>query len=552
LGVLRKSNNFAFFSIILFLIIFGFSYTENLVFGGTNFIEVLHNFETIDDKQILTVTLVNNQQKVYEHVNYDIRAIQSNKVILDEEDLHFHSGQGKFEINSSCSNSDINVTITFHNFGEPPIDFDQNRIFNFSVKPNMECILSVQTDSPSYIKGDPIIISGTAKPLINFKNLVGLESEDCAVVDAFGNPLDNISVDQQVQISCGVANESGKELPFAYVVQIQEQPDNNIVSLAWITGSLAIGQSFNPALSWIPDSPGNYIVTSYLLNSIDESKPLVTPVKFSIKVSTNHPGYAYAGISPYSNTPVSIKIQDPYGNLVGIDQIVPDSSGIFSKGYPSDGKLWKEEGNYKVIALREGMVDEADFSITFEAAPEEPEPTEEPPKPDPPKPNQPPILDYKVDSGPHNVGESIQFDARKSRDSDGSIVKFEWYFNDGESSTRPNPKHTFDKSRTYDVEIKITDDDGAVNKTTFKVKILEPEIFCGPGTWLSDGVCKVIPPPKNGIPPWMIIVAVGGISAAVAGSVIAVKFNGKKPIVDDRNNPRVSSEVHVEIRGGLE
>ncbi|MDH3312840.1 MAG: hypothetical protein OEM28_06795, partial [Nitrosopumilus sp.] len=74
-------------------------------------------------------------------------------------------------------------------------------------------------------------------------------------VDAFGNSLDTVSVDQQVQISADLANGQDREQSFAYLVQIQD--GNGVtVALAWITGSLSSGQSFSPALSWIPTQSG--------------------------------------------------------------------------------------------------------------------------------------------------------------------------------------------------------------------------------------------------------------------------------------------------------
>ena len=85
-------------------------------------------------------------------------------------------------------------------------------------------------------------------------------------VDAFGNSLDTVSVDQQVQISADLANGQDREQQFAYLVQIQD--DNGVtVQLVWITGSLAPGQSFSPALSWIPTEAGTYTATAFVWES---------------------------------------------------------------------------------------------------------------------------------------------------------------------------------------------------------------------------------------------------------------------------------------------
>ena len=102
-------------------------------------------------------------------------------------------------------------------------------------------------------------------------------------VDAFGNSLDTVSVDQQVQISADLSNGQDREQAFAYLVQIQD--DNGVtVSLAWITGSLSAGQSFSPALSWIPSEAGAYTATAFVWESVDNPTALSPPVSTTVNV----------------------------------------------------------------------------------------------------------------------------------------------------------------------------------------------------------------------------------------------------------------------------
>ena len=102
-------------------------------------------------------------------------------------------------------------------------------------------------------------------------------------VDAFGNSLDAVSVDQQVQISADLANGQDREQSFAYLVQIQD--GNGVtVSLAWITGSLSAGQSFSPALSWIPTQAGTYTATAFVWESVDNPTALSPPVSTTVTV----------------------------------------------------------------------------------------------------------------------------------------------------------------------------------------------------------------------------------------------------------------------------
>lgn len=58
-------------------------------------------------------------------------------------------------------------------------------------------------------------------------------------------------------------------------------------------------------------------------------------------------------VSGHSNTkilPVSIRITNPSGNIVGIEQAMPDDNGDFMVQFKPTGKLWKSEGNYIITA----------------------------------------------------------------------------------------------------------------------------------------------------------------------------------------------------------
>jgi hypothetical protein len=103
-------------------------------------------------------------------------------------------------------------------------------------------------------------------------------------VDAFGNSLDSVSVDQQVQITADLNNGQDRTQEFAYLVQIQDA-NGVTASLAWITGSLTEGQSFSPALSWIPEQSGSYTATAFVWESVDNPTALSPPVSTTVSVS---------------------------------------------------------------------------------------------------------------------------------------------------------------------------------------------------------------------------------------------------------------------------
>jgi hypothetical protein len=119
---------------------------------------------------------------------------------------------------------------------------------------------------------------GTLVPPLERAPISGLR-----VVDAFGNSLSSVAVDQQVQITADLANGQPRDQAFAYLVQIQDS-NGVTVSLAWITGSLSVGQAFSPALSWIPNAPGTYTATAFVWESIDNPTALSPPATINITV----------------------------------------------------------------------------------------------------------------------------------------------------------------------------------------------------------------------------------------------------------------------------
>ena len=104
------------------------------------------------------------------------------------------------------------------------------------------------------------------------------------IVDAFGNSLDTVSVDQQVQISADIANGQDRDQPFAYLVQVQDA-DGVTVELDWIASTLAPGQASSQASSWTPAAAGAYTITAFVWESTDNPTALSPPVEITVNVN---------------------------------------------------------------------------------------------------------------------------------------------------------------------------------------------------------------------------------------------------------------------------
>jgi PKD repeat protein len=83
-----------------------------------------------------------------------------------------------------------------------------------------------------------------------------------------------------------------------------------------------------------------------------------------------------------------------------------------------------------------------------------------PPSPPPPPPptNEPPGAEFEV-----TCQELRCAFVDRSRDSDGSVVRWEWDFGDGATSSERNPTHVYSAPGRFNVLLIVTDDDGAAD-----------------------------------------------------------------------------------------
>jgi len=140
------------------------------------------------------------------------------------------------------------------------------------------------TTLPSpYGSSDTLTVAATATVGTAFPPLERAPAANARVVDAFGNSVAEVSVDQQVQIAADVANGQSKDQSFAYLVQVQDA-SGVTVSLSWITGSLTSGQSLSPAMSWIPTASGSYTATVFVWESVDNPTALSPTTSVDIDV----------------------------------------------------------------------------------------------------------------------------------------------------------------------------------------------------------------------------------------------------------------------------
>ena len=234
---------------------------------------------SVSNSDVYTVSRVNDARALaisYDSTNINsIRDTDNNKIEFIEA----------VDITGDSSLCPCNVVLGFDLAKLPSVvtSIQDLKIYHFTDGDTVTAEYEDNTLPVPYTTADELDITATYLIGTVVLPLERAPAANLRTVDAFGNGLDAVSVDQQVQISADLANGQDREQTFAYLVQIQD--GNGVtVSLAWITGSLSAGQSFSPALSWIPTQAGTYIATAFVWESVDNPTALSPPVSITVTV----------------------------------------------------------------------------------------------------------------------------------------------------------------------------------------------------------------------------------------------------------------------------
>ena len=226
-----------------------------------------------------------------------------------------------------------------------------------------------------------IVVQGESQTDITFTNP--------RFVDAFGNSLNAVSVDQQIHISADLINNNSFGHGFAYDVKIIESTGHNMGyynqegNEMWITGYLSPGQSFTPGidipLTWTPLQSGTYIVEFSLYDTIDGTSgikgnklapsmtmqivvgngifvPLQTLTPEPVPeptVDTSNDNLTITGsITNYDSqttNSVTWTVKSPNGNIVAVGEITPNTKYFYDE-VTLDGPLMQSTGTYTIEA----------------------------------------------------------------------------------------------------------------------------------------------------------------------------------------------------------
>src|SRR6185312_13980875 len=103
------------------------------------------------------------------------------------------------------------------------------------------------------------------------------------VLDTRGNENDVTTVGKQVLITSTIANPTGENQNFTYIVQIQDQ-NGSTASLAWLSGIMLPNQTSSPSVSWTPNNAGNFVVSIFVWQSLTNPNSLSAPLSADLTV----------------------------------------------------------------------------------------------------------------------------------------------------------------------------------------------------------------------------------------------------------------------------
>lgn len=112
----------------------------------------------------------------------------------------------------------------------------------------------------------------------------------------------------------------------------------------------------------------------------------------------------------------------------------------------------------------EGQTDSAEFQITFR--------------------NHEPVADFSLSTNDTSVGRGVDF-AALSSDPDGTVEGYQWAFGDGTGASTTDARHVFQAEGRYDVQLTVTDNDGAHASRRQTVRV-SPGVFAADFTFEPD------------------------------------------------------------------
>ncbi|MFC3959465.1 right-handed parallel beta-helix repeat-containing protein [Halovivax cerinus] len=201
------------------------------------------------------------------------------------------------------------------------------------------------------------------------------------------------------------------------------------------------------------------------------AKNLTTSGHYAVLADDGSSGQAptaafdYAPSSPVAGDTVTFDASgsaDPDGSITTYEWDV-DGDGSYEKSgaSPTVDHSYPSDGTYDVtlrVTDDDGNTDTVSKTVTVAA-------------------QEPPTATFTIAPTTPNPTETVTFDASAASDPNGTITTYEWDV-DGDGNyeragASPTIDHAYASAGTYDVTLRVTDDDGATNATTRPVTVVD-------------------------------------------------------------------------------
>ena len=225
-------------------------------------------------------------------------------------------------------------------------------------------------------------------------------------------------------------------------------PDGYIANYTWHFGDNGTGYGENVSHRYMDN--GTYKVTL----TVTDDDGATDTIHIDVPVG-NVPPLVSFGVSPEEpSTADSIVFTDtstdPDGTIVNYTWTFGDGT---TSHEASPSHSYADNGTYEVtLTARDNDNDTAMASINITVT------------------NAAPGADFTYTPASPTDVDVVDF-ADTSVDTDGAVVAWQWEFGDGETSTKQNPRHIFPDDGTYQVNLTVTDDDGATSTTSQSIEV---------------------------------------------------------------------------------
>ena len=104
------------------------------------------------------------------------------------------------------------------------------------------------------------------------------------LADLGGLTLSSARAGQQVVVAINLDSDNAKDVPFVGIIEVRNE-DGITTTLRWQTGVLAPNSGLDIAASWVPETPGNYEVRSFVVSNLSNPQILSEVVESTIAIS---------------------------------------------------------------------------------------------------------------------------------------------------------------------------------------------------------------------------------------------------------------------------